>query len=511
MIRIYNINKDLDKKVVMDVDQIDGQDLYNNFHLYLAKNYKTKFLVYNYLKLTDEESVNISYLHDLFKDFDNKDYFLGQKHKNLLKTNSNYKKTFYKCVKLENEFMWGEGQNRINAYTFDAKYMMLDEYHSIVFNATKNLSSVHTHEVGAYVYTRSLNYDNVRIQIDNFFKNKKKNEDEFFGDLFSIFNKTKPDFLTAYGYSNYIEIYDTTSQLLFRVTLNRDNFHDYEMIFPTKKHGKDKTKAKNLAFNFVIKQMSVAQLLNRLMSDSFRLKCNAYLKKQNELTQTDEFEILQNSVKYILEDLRDNNKATCLGNKVKLIQVRDNMIERNVLQVSDQNNFVRLHRNIEYTNIKTSEKILEFKSYFLKGDYDDIAKQLIMEDFVNIHKVDSLFDMTEYKLISENKLNKINIFMKEPIKDILDEYYYEYESIQNSMINELEMYVKTGEEIVTKREPNKIIRANNGTKSIIKLKQIRFNEKNRLKVDIPMYDFDKFNRNRYLANKIENKFKVQNE
>lgn len=492
MVKIYNISEKIDEKVIIDTDVIDGVDFKGNFHYYLFKFPKHKVLVYNYLKYT-EEPVKISNLHKMFYEFSDINYFRTVVHKRRMEVDMAYRRVYLKYVKGQEEF-WVNGPNRYNSYIFDSKYLRFGEYQKIVAEGMKNAGAIYTHIAGMMSYTRTLDLKETSKKMEIFLEDKKNIEKRYFDDLLGTFNKIKPDYLHAYGYSNFIEIYDTTSELLFRVTLIKDNFHEYKMLFPTKKKNKEKKVAVDLGINFIIKQISVAQLLNKLTNDIYRRKTNDYLKELDRLKSSDECKIYKNSISIILEDLKNNNPSAHLKNKAQAIHVRDGIIEKNIINISEQNNLVRLQRNIHINKLKGSEPII-LKSYFLMGNFDQVAEQLIMEDFLNIHPLKHVPDMLEYQLISERKFPSSKMFLKEPIKDILLENLYDYETIQQSLDAEIETYIMNDEEI-----PNKVNKIEKGEYFV--MNELRYYRKNgkipeKYNINIPL-----FKENQKIAKKL---------
>lgn len=496
--KLYELKHDIENRVEIDATNIDGINFYGNFHLYLLKFEKQKVLVYDYLKRIDVD-IKLSELHTLFSKFDSVEYFESDAHKDLMQTDCHYASTYEKYVGRIGKHLWVHGPNRYNSYIFDAKYLLFGQYQHYAAEGLKFAYASFTHPIGDLTYARSITNKPAAWEMKMLFENKKTIEDNYFNDVLKQFNSVKPDFLHASGYSNYIEIYDTTSELMFKVTLNRDNFHNYEMTFPTKRKHKSRKLAIDLAFNFVIKHKSVSALLNMLMIDSYRSLTNSYLTSIAEFKKSKGFALYVNSMEAVINDMIERNASTFVSYpRMHGIFVRNNTIETNILNVSKGRNYLRIARNISYNSIDNAEPI-QLKSFYIKGSPTEIAEQLFYIDCINIVDRKAHHDMTEYKLISENKLQKSKMLLREPVKTILNELFVNYENVQQSLEHEAENAVINNEIIEDTRKQYT-------SSKTVSLPEIRFMNKNIDKyVDTKKYKSNVFlfNDNRRIAKSIK--------
>lgn len=494
--KIYELKHDVESKVIIDIEELSGIDFYGNFHLYLYKFGKIKVLVYDYLKRIDEP-INLSELHNLFIGFTDPDYFATSTHTDLLESNEHYAATFEKYVHRVGEYLWFEGPMRYNSYIFDAKYLLLGGYQYYAAKGLKFAKAAFTHHAGAESFTRSISNKPAAFEMRKLFEDKSEIERAYFNTVLTTFNAQKPDFLHAYGYANIIEIYDTTSELMLKVTLNRDNFNEYEIVFPTKKKSKGRKASIDLAFNFIVKHKNVSSLLNYLMLDTIRAKTNDYLNKLTELKSRKSYEIYINSMSAVLNDMISRNPSTYVKYpRLTGIFVRDGIVEQNAVNMSAARSFLRIGRNINYKFVRDQ---VQLKSFYVKGEVHEIANQLFYLDCINIVDKKTPHDMTEYELIADNKLAKSKMMFREPVKNILDELFAEYEAVQASLESELEHAVLNNEIIDDTRKTL-------DDSKILSLPEIRFMNKYEDKyVDTPKYTANKelFEQNRKLARQIK--------
>ena len=494
--KLYELKNSIESKLTIDVNEIDGIDFHGNFHLYLLKFPNIKVLVYDYLKRIDHQ-IKLSDLHALFIGWQQTEYFSSPKHEHHFRLNANYSDVYEKYVNRIGKHLWVEGPMRYNSYIFDAKYLLLGEYQKYAAKGLKFAFAGFTHPAGPESFTRSITNRDASNAMKSLFEDKQNIEDQYFGEVLKQFNQHKPDFLQSYGYSNYIEIYDKISELLFKVTLNRDNFHTYEIVFPTKRKNKSRKLAIELAFNFVIKHKSVSALLNNLINEQNRILTNKYLVNISSLKNRESFSIYINSMSAVLNDMINRNESTFIKYpRLNSIFVRQGMIETNTINVSSGRNYLRIARNINYNN---HHEQVQLKSFYVKGSVEEMASELFFLDCINIVDRKHNHDLTEYRLISENKLSKSKMFLREPVKNILNELFDDYESIQSSLENEAESLVINKEKIADTRKTYE-------KSTITTLNEIRFMNKYEDKyIDIPKYaqNGNLFIHNRKIAKKLK--------
>jgi hypothetical protein len=424
--KIYEIRESVRANVIVDTDQ--------SFDEVLFFNPLQKKLIYAYAKASSKPE-KLSFLLNLFKPFEDIDYFYSETHKDLMGSDECYSAVVKKYVR--NPHVWVTSIQKIQPYLFDSKYLLIGRYQSIAEKCT-----------GKYMFNQTMHWSGIHngcrtleglVENNGFFLNRRSLESEFFDPLMKVIKNNN---LFVNCYWNKIEIYDELSKLTLQLELSSEEISPW-ILFPLESRNKGRKQNIQMILKIFSKYPEIFSLYTILNSQLNLV--SEYLKKYEALTKTETFVRLEQSVNYMLEDFIDKNEGAYYDkNWLLLYFVNRNSVERVTIQ-SFTKNKIRLYRKVKYT----SDRLNRVEERDIRGYYmyttETLAKELILSGLINVGNLEEPHPWYDYELLSKGLSDAWSLqFFKLPYQ-MSERIFYEYDEVQDHLKSEI-LYAQASSE-----------------------------------------------------------------
>ncbi|BBI90510.1 hypothetical protein HYO65_gp118 [Tenacibaculum phage PTm1] len=409
---LYYIQQRHRDKAIMDISSIDGLEI-RTLDEYLMRFPICKKLVYEYLKKTPV-SVNISYLHNLFKNQESFDWYLSE----AIQNDSVAKRVVDKIV--YDPYTWDYGIRDIQNTIFDSKYLLLDIHRKRAKKCVDIYLRAQATHYSAHI-TKLRGFD-TKQRHDEFFKKRMDITRDMF-ENYILKDVDLPENLYVNYMFDFIEIYDSKTRITFRHTIKYDMDNDIKLIYhlnlkgqkdsdgmvranPTKK---STTKVRDV-LKFIRRYPAIFKMLdnidnygNRILKYHLDLK---QLKKDYEST----YEQAVASLTSILEEFKGDvgylNKYY-LG----MLFVHPNSVEANWFRIGNNDSLTLVKKTYYQGKDDATDNIKDWIPSFIRTQnykcksLDDMARYLIDLGFMNVYYLDREPEMNEYFLLSMGKID----------------------------------------------------------------------------------------------------------
>lgn len=389
--QIYDIKQLVRDNVIIDVTVIDNE-VVETIDQYFFKFPLQRQLVYAYLKTSSNK---ISTLHKIFSKFSDIKWFDSKEHQELLKNDDAYAKVVNRYVR--NPHTWVNATMQIQPYFFDSKYLLIGEYQSLAKQCVHNfLTSQFNHYTIPYSTTKFV--DAIQHH-DKWFINKKSIENTFYESILS--DVSIPQHLLYKWYNNYIEFYDTKSDLTLQFELQQYKVQMRLIWWQGSKKCSRATSQYDL-FHFLQRNQSMFKLHQKLSKSLDKIQEFRTKLEQNIVNNQQSYDILLGTVKYFLDDLHHRNDGSYIkSSQVFGYVVHTNSVERMIIR-STKSNKIRVYRRVKYLNDKLNRtNEIRYASYLLKGnDTESQAKELLHNDLLSISPSGVFYNLYDFELLA---------------------------------------------------------------------------------------------------------------